>query len=241
MVMRPLSSFLARIVVGVDGSAGVAAAVDEEMNRATIFLTEQRPLRRISSAVRKEPYGKGSANRTTSRLGRLPAGCHGRIMLGKTPSKRRKRSRPADVEGRTSSAHIFLPRPTRPYLPEGAAEPMLDQEIHHVPTVVRLPAEIDLTNAEDVCGQLDTAFTSGAQVVIADFTGCTFCDCSSMRRLVGVQARAARRGCQLRLVIPPGNPVRRIAALIEVDRSLPVHPSAREAAVYRRPPGPRAA
>lgn len=72
--------------------------------------------------------------------------------------------------------------------------------------VVPLAAEIDLTNSEQVYGRLDVAFDSGAAVVIADFTATWFCDCSSLRRLLTVQRRAAAQGGQLRLVIPPGQP-----------------------------------
>jgi anti-anti-sigma factor len=102
-------------------------------------------------------------------------------------------------------------------------------------TVVPLAAEIDLVNCEQVYDRLYAAFVSGAAVVIADFTATSFCDCASLRRLLTVQRRAAAQGAQLRLVIPPGNPVRRLAELIGVAGQLHIYPCMGEAV---GPPGP---
>jgi anti-sigma B factor antagonist len=113
---------------------------------------------------------------------------------------------------------------------------MLEQQAHPAPAVVTVPAEVDLTNQERVCDQLHAAFACGARVVVADFTATTFCDCSSLRLLLAVQRRAAASGGQLRLAIPAGSPVRRLAELTGLDRSLTVSPSLREAAGL--PPGP---
>lgn len=65
-----------------------------------------------------------------------------------------------------------------------------------------------------------TAFASGATVVIADFTDTAFCDCSSLRRLVTVQHRAAAGEAQLRLVIPSGGLMRQLATLMDLDHQL---------------------
>jgi anti-anti-sigma factor len=85
-----------------------------------------------------------------------------------------------------------------------------------------LPAEIDLTNAEQACDRLCAAFASGAPVVIADFTATTFCDCSSMRRLLAVRHRAAARHAELRLAVPLGGEVRRLLELTGLGRHLSV-------------------
>jgi anti-sigma B factor antagonist len=121
---------------------------------------------------------------------------------------------------------------------------MLDQVIHRVPAVVALPAEIDLTSAERAYGELHAAFAGGAAAVIADFSATTFCDCSSLRRLLAVQHRAACRDARLVLVIPRGSPVSRLAELVSLDSRLPVYPSLREAVAElrrgtakRQPPG----
>jgi anti-anti-sigma factor len=103
--------------------------------------------------------------------------------------------------------------------------------------VVTLAAEIDLTNNEQACGQLDAAAACGATVVIADLTSTPFCDCASLRRLLAVQQRAAACGVQFRFVMPSGSPVRRLADLTGLDKPLRIYPSVREATARLRRPG----
>jgi anti-anti-sigma factor len=111
-------------------------------------------------------------------------------------------------------------------------------ELEMVPVVVvRLAAEIDLTNREQVYDRLYAAFARGAAVVVADLTVTSFCDCGSLRRLLAVQHRAAAQGNQLRLVIPPGSPVRRVADLTELDGQLSIYSSVREATAWLPHPG----
>lgn len=98
--------------------------------------------------------------------------------------------------------------------------------------VVPLAAEIDLTNNEQVYDQLCAAFVCGVAVVIADLTATRFCDCASLRRLLAVQHRAAVRDGQLRLVIPVGSPVRRLAGLTGLDGRLHIYSSRREASAW---------
>ena len=93
-----------------------------------------------------------------------------------------------------------------------------------------LPAQIDLASQDGAYGQVYAAFAAGAVTVIADLIATIFCDCANPRRLVAVQHQAASRGCELRLVIPPGSPVHRTAELMDLDHVLPVFRTLREAA-----------
>lgn len=102
---------------------------------------------------------------------------------------------------------------------------MSDQLTGSRPVTVALPAEIDLSNAEQVYDQLAAALASGAAVVIADFTGTRFCDCACLNRLLRVHNQAADRNAQLRLVIPPGAPVRDVVKLLGLHQQLPVYAS----------------
>src|SRR5947208_14024930 len=102
---------------------------------------------------------------------------------------------------------------------------MSDQLTGSRPVIVVLPAEIDLSNAEQVYDHLSAALASGAAVVIADFTGTRFCDCACLNRLLRVHNQAAGHSAQLRLVIPPGAPVREVVKLLGLDQQLPVHAS----------------
>ena len=44
------------------------------------------------------------------------------------------------------------------------------------PTVVTLPAEIDMVNADHIGADLQAALTPGVTTVVADMTATTFCD-----------------------------------------------------------------
>ena len=72
-------------------------------------------------------------------------------------------------------------------------------------------------------------------MIIANCTATVFCDAAGVRRLVTCQARAAARGAQLRLVIPPGGLLRRLLELLGADSILPVYPSVGEASVLPVP------
>jgi anti-sigma B factor antagonist len=65
-------------------------------------------------------------------------------------------------------------------------------------TVVRLPAEIDATNAGQVLSTLDAAFND-YPIVIADLSATTFCDSSGLTALLKASQTAAARGGELRL------------------------------------------
>ncbi|MBV9445251.1 MAG: STAS domain-containing protein [Streptosporangiaceae bacterium] len=107
---------------------------------------------------------------------------------------------------------------------------MHNQATQRAAVIVALPAEIDFASQDLAYDRLYAAFAAGAAVVVADFTATTFCDCSSLRRLIAIQHRAAARDAQLRLAIPPGSPVRHTVHLMDLDHLLPVYPSARQAA-----------
>lgn len=96
--------------------------------------------------------------------------------------------------------------------------------------VVPVPAEVDLTSCAQFHDRLRAAFACGASLVIADFTATLFCDCACLRGLIAVQQQAAVRGGQLRLAMPSGSQVRRVASLLGLDRWLPVYASTDEAA-----------
>ena len=57
------------------------------------------------------------------------------------------------------------------------------------PVIVRLPAEIDMANADSIGEELAAASAPGVAVVIADMTATTFCDSMGMRMLVLARVR----------------------------------------------------
>ena len=96
------------------------------------------------------------------------------------------------------------------------------------PTVVTLPEEIDVSNAELVGAELQAAFVPGVTVVIADMTATTSCDSLGIRALVRAHQRAAASGAKLRVVVPSAR-VLRLLAVLGLDGTLTIYPSLHEA------------
>ena len=90
--------------------------------------------------------------------------------------------------------------------------------------VVTLPAEIDLSNAEQARQDLLSVVAQGATRVIADMTATTFCDSAGVAALVRAVQQATARGSGLRLAAS-APAVTRVLALTGVDRLIEVYPS----------------
>jgi anti-sigma B factor antagonist len=90
--------------------------------------------------------------------------------------------------------------------------------------IVRLPAEMDITNAQEVGERLRSAFTPDATAVIADLTSTVFCDSSGRRQLVLTRNYADAHKTQVRFAIPHDG-VRRALELTGIDRLLSIYPS----------------
>jgi anti-sigma B factor antagonist len=95
------------------------------------------------------------------------------------------------------------------------------------PVIIKLPAEIDLANADEAGSLLMSAFTSGG-VVVADMTATTFCDSLGIKKLLAAHYQASDLGCQLRFVLPRGQ-VLRVLNLLGADRVLAIYPTLAEA------------
>jgi anti-sigma B factor antagonist len=97
------------------------------------------------------------------------------------------------------------------------------------PVIVVLPAEIDVTNCDQVFSQLISAFGPGVSFVIADMTATMFCDTSGVRTLLEAHNRAETGNIRFRVAIPPGGSVRRVLELTGIIRVLPVYQGLDEA------------
>ena len=106
---------------------------------------------------------------------------------------------------------------------------MSDQAAQVVPVVVVLPAEIDITNSDEVHQQLTAALSPGVDTVIADLTATSFCDSSGVHAIMHAHERAAAREVGLRLAVSPGGSVRRMLQLTGADHIMPVFASVQEA------------
>lgn len=96
------------------------------------------------------------------------------------------------------------------------------------PTVVTLPAEIDILNAHRVGEQLAAACLLGATVAIADMTATTVCDNAGLRMLVTARRQAAALGTELRVLVPSLR-IMQIMKIEAIDAELPLYQSLDEA------------
>ena len=92
------------------------------------------------------------------------------------------------------------------------------------PPIVRLAAEIDITNSNWVYSDLAAACVPGVGAVIADMAQTTFCDSSGVRALIQAHKLAGRRGVELSLVIT-ADAVLRIIDLSGLTEILHLYPS----------------
>jgi len=94
--------------------------------------------------------------------------------------------------------------------------------------VVSLPAEIDLTNADEVRDALRVAARHGAAVLVIDMSATTFCDSAGVQviidayNVIDTQNQTAATRTHVRLV---ATAVRRIFTLVGIDQLMPVYPS----------------
>src|SRR5258707_6251622 len=106
---------------------------------------------------------------------------------------------------------------------------MSDQAGQIMSVVVVLPAEIDVTNSDEVHQQLVSVLSPGVATVIADLTLTSFCDSSGVHALMHAHERAAARDVGLRLAVSPGGSVRRVLQLTGADHVIPVFDTVLEA------------
>lgn len=90
--------------------------------------------------------------------------------------------------------------------------------------VVSLPAEIDITNADQVREDLLSVLNQGAALLIADLSKTTFCDSAGVSALARSFRRAEASQSGMRLVVST-LAVQRVLALTGIDRLLDIYPS----------------
>ena len=99
--------------------------------------------------------------------------------------------------------------------------------------VVTLPAEIDITNADQVREDLLSVLNQGAALLIADLSTTTFCDSAGVSALARIFRRADASRSEMRLVVST-LAVQRVLALTGLSHHPRTHP--RQLAGYDLPP-----
>ncbi len=95
--------------------------------------------------------------------------------------------------------------------------------------VGRISGEVDMSNATYVREQLLTSMPNDALALVLDLTACRYLDSAAIEVLFELSRRLRRRRQELRIVVPPGSPLRRVIELTEVHTAAPVHESLEEA------------
>ena len=89
---------------------------------------------------------------------------------------------------------------------------------------MKLPAEVDMSNADHIREDLVMLAGQGATLVIADMSATTFCDSAGVTALVRAVRAANASGVGLR--VAAGAPaVTRVRAITGVDRLIEIYPS----------------
>ena len=107
------------------------------------------------------------------------------------------------------------------------AEIVLDRRDGSI--VARLSGEVDMSNAAYVRDQLIASIPNDALALVVDITACRYLDSAAIEVLFDVSRRLGRRRQELRLVMPPDSPLRRVIELTEVHTAAPVYESLDEA------------
>jgi len=88
--------------------------------------------------------------------------------------------------------------------------------------VIKMPAEIDAANADEIGQALLAAVSPGTAILIIDMGGTTFCDSAGLKSIIAAHGRAAEAGTQLRLV---ATAVLRIITIVGIDQLIPIYPT----------------
>src|SRR5690242_14099894 len=89
---------------------------------------------------------------------------------------------------------------------------------------MRLPAEVDISNADQIRRDLAEALAQDASLVIADMSTTTFCDSAGVTALVQAVRKANASGAGLRVAASTAA-VTRVLAITGVDQLIRVYPS----------------
>ena len=103
------------------------------------------------------------------------------------------------------------------------AEIVLDRRDGSV--VARLTGEVDMSNATYVRDQLLASVPNEAIALVLDISGTRYLDSAAIEVLFDISRRLARRRQELRLVMPPSSPLKRVIELTEIGSAAPVYES----------------
>jgi anti-sigma B factor antagonist len=101
--------------------------------------------------------------------------------------------------------------------------------------VVSAPAEVDVSNADELRQLLLACAEEGHTVFVVDMSETAFCDSTGLHQLVRAHKRAIATGGEVRLVIATPT-VLRLFAIVGIDRFFPIFKSLDDAVACRATP-----
>jgi anti-anti-sigma factor len=91
--------------------------------------------------------------------------------------------------------------------------------------VALLGGEVDMSNASYVRDQLLASMSNEAIALVLDISGCRYLDSAAIEVLFDISRRLGRRRQELRIVMPPSSPLRRVIELTEVHTAAALYES----------------
>ena len=88
---------------------------------------------------------------------------------------------------------------------------------------ITLPAEVGITNADQVRAELLRAISGGPEFLVVDMTGTSYCAAAGIHALMRARGRAGDAGIGLRVVVSTPT-VRRILELTGADQLIDIFP-----------------
>ena len=100
---------------------------------------------------------------------------------------------------------------------------VLDEQVDEV-AVATVDGEVDASNARAVGERLRSAMTNHTHALVVDLTETTFIDSAGLNVLFALDLELRERRQRLHLVIAPGSPVARVAAITGLDGAVATYP-----------------
>jgi anti-anti-sigma factor len=104
--------------------------------------------------------------------------------------------------------------------------------------VARMPAEVEISQAPELRGQLMQAMDNRDLGLVTDMTATGYLDSSGVNMLFELHEGLAARQLQMAVVMPQGGLVERVMSIVDLGSAMPIHRDV-ESAVddIRRTPG----
>jgi anti-anti-sigma factor len=88
--------------------------------------------------------------------------------------------------------------------------------------LVRVHGEIDMSNARELLGAIETAMPNSAEELVVDLTGVSYVDSAGVALLLRLAHRLQGRRQEMSLMAPHGSPVREVLELAAVPKLVPL-------------------